>query len=535
MSLQTNLARRSALLAALLVALAMVRMAATFRVFSATTDEAMHIAAGLETYQFHSYRAQRENPPLPRLVMAAVPYLGGMRFDPSRPWPLQLRDVFQDGKHKYERNLFLARAGNLLFLALAAFVIWFAARDDLGAEGALLAVLLFTMEPVVLGYGTLATHDISATAGFIMALCAFRATLRSPTLVRALLFGAAFGFSVLCKFSNVGYVPAAAVAVFLVRLPWDRAMRRRLAPTIALMLPAAIVTLLTIWAGYGLAFGERAELTPFESAFGPRLVALLGHIAPSTRIPATDFFIGIAGLLRVSQKSLTSYLCGHTSMTGWWWYFPFAVALKTTIAALALLVSGAFVGRGPLRGPWLEWTAATAAVIGVAMTSPLDIGVRYVIPAYAALAIAAAAGAMAMLRAARPLQIVGALLLVSQLGASLLAHPDYFPYFNLFAGHEPGRHLIDSNLDWGQDVLRLRKTARELKIPRLSTSIMSIADFDALGFPPTVTADPWHATHGWIAVSEQSFRMAAIDGGWTWLPPEPYRRVGKSIRLYWNP
>src|SRR5258708_13005935 len=88
-------------------------MATTFRVFSATTDEAMHIAGGLEIYQFHQYRVQRENPPLPRLVMAAVPYLCGMRFAPSRPWPLQLRAVFQDGTPKYERHLFLSRAPNL--------------------------------------------------------------------------------------------------------------------------------------------------------------------------------------------------------------------------------------------------------------------------------------------------------------------------------------------------------------------------------------------------------------------------------------
>lgn len=527
--------RRSALFAALLVALAGVRMATTFRVFSATTDEAMHIAAGLEIYQSHQYLVQRENPPLPRLVMAAVPYLGGMRFDPSRPWPLQLRAIFQDGIHKYERNVFLARAGNLLFLALAAFGVWFAARDDLGAHGALLAVLLFTMEPIVMGYGALATHDIAATAGLIVALVAFRALLREPTLGRALLFGAAFGFSILCKFSNIGYVPAAAVAVALVRMMRDSAVRARLAHLVALMLPAAMVTLLTIWAGYGFARGARAELTPFESAFGPRVVALLAQIEPSTRIPATDFFIGIAALIRVSQKSLTSYLCLHTSMAGWWWYFPFAVAIKTTIAALALFVSGAFVARGPLRGAWLEWMAATLAVIGVAMTSSLDIGVRYVLPAYAPLAIAAAASALALLRASRLLRLIGALLLVLQIGASVPAHPDYFPYFNLFAGREPGRYLIDSNLDWGQDVLRLRKTVRELKITRLSISIMSIADYDALGFPPTVTADPWHATHGWVAVSEQSFRMAKFDGGWTWLPPALSRRVGKSIRLYWIP
>jgi hypothetical protein len=529
-------ARRAAVIATLLTALAVVRMATTFRVFSATTDEAMHVIGGLEVYQFHRYRAQRENPPLPRLVMAAAPYAGGMRFNPDLPWPQPLRAVFQDGQHKYERNIFLARIGNLFFFILSAFAIWFAARDDLGDnrgdDGALLAVLLFTMEPIVMGYYALATHDASATAGLIVAVLAFRRWLRDPTLGRALWFGAAFGFAILCKFSDIGYVPAACVAMMVVRLLRDSAFRARFARAAAAMLPAAIVTLLAVWAGYAFTMGQRALLEPFESGFGPRGVKLLSHIASETRVPAPDFFVGIGALLKVIHASLTSYLCGHTSTTGWWWYFPFAMTLKTTLALLLLFVAGAFVTRGALRGVWVEWTTATLAVVAVAVTSPLDIGVRYVLPAYALLVIAAAAAALAMLRASRPLRMAAGALLTLQIGASLLAHPDYFPYFNLLAGREPGRYLIDSNLDWGQDVLRLRKAVRELKIDHLNTSVMSLADYAALGFPPTTNADPWKRTTGWLAVSEQSFRLAKIDGGWTWLPPKPYRRIGKSIRLY---
>ena len=63
-------ALRPAALAALLIAIGAIRMATTFRVFSATSDEATHIGAGLEVYQYHRYQFQRENPPLPRLVMA---------------------------------------------------------------------------------------------------------------------------------------------------------------------------------------------------------------------------------------------------------------------------------------------------------------------------------------------------------------------------------------------------------------------------------------------------------------------------------
>src|SRR3954447_4404980 len=139
---------KSALVAALLILLAAGRMASTFRVFSATVDEGKHMSASLEIYQFHQYMVQRGKTPVPRVVMGLAPSLGGMRFDPAPPWPGQLNTPFYD-HGKYEHNLFLARVGNLFFFVIAALCVWFLGAAELGANGALLAVLLFTMEPIV--------------------------------------------------------------------------------------------------------------------------------------------------------------------------------------------------------------------------------------------------------------------------------------------------------------------------------------------------------------------------------------------------
>jgi 4-amino-4-deoxy-L-arabinose transferase-like glycosyltransferase len=520
-------------LAVLLVAFAVVRMATTFRVFSATIDEGTHTAAALDLYQFHHYLAQRENPPISRVVNGLAPYLGGMRFHPERPWPQQLAVLIDE--HKYERNLFLVRLGNLLFFVLASFGVWLLARRDLGGDGALLAVLLFTMEPIVLGYSALATVDIASVAGLVFALLAFRRWLDVGSLERALVLGFAAGFAILCKFSNIGYVPAACLGMFLVRVisgglrpPVQPAGGRRYLA----LIPAFGVMLLTIWAGYAFTMRPLGELGRFTQAFGPRMAEVLAHIDPATRIPAPDLFAGIALLLMVSHGQISSYLWGQSSVTGWWWYFPFAMALKTTLAFLAMVVAGAWLTRGPRRRIWLEWVAAIVAIVAVAMTSPLDIGVRYVLAAYAPMAIAAAATLQAMLQGSRRLRATAVLMLALQIVPSLLAHPDYFPYFNLLAGREPGRYLVDSNLDWGQDVLRLRRATRELRIQSLSVSLMAPTDFGPLGFPPTHPADPWRPTHGWLAVSESSYRVARIQGGWQWLPPQPTRWIGKSIRLY---
>jgi 4-amino-4-deoxy-L-arabinose transferase-like glycosyltransferase len=530
MNVPANLERRAAAVAAILVAFAVVRMASTFRLFSATVDEATHISASLEIYQFHQYKVQRENPPVPRVVMGLAPYLGGMRFDPAPPWPLQLKTSFYD-HGKYEHNLFLARLGNLFFFMLSALAVWLLARDDLGKSGALMAVLLFTMEPIVMGYSTLATHDASAVAGLVVPLLAFRRWLREPALGRALLFGAAYGFGIACKFSSIVFVPLACIVMTIVQLLWNEPLRRRFLRAVPAVVPAALVTLLTVWASYGFVVGPRSLLTPYEGAFGPRTLAALHHIGSDTRIPAPNFFIGIAALILDGRAGIQSYLCGRTSTSGWWWYFPFAVVLKTTIALLLLCLAGAFVTRGALRWTWLEWFASAVAMLAIAMTSPLDIGVRYVLPIYAPIALAGAAAAMALLRGGHIARALAVALVALQIGASLFAHPDYFPYFNLFAGREPSRYLGDSNLDWGQDVLRLRNAVRAHHVTEMRASLMGAADFEKLGFPTVGTADPWQPSPGWLAVSEQSYAMARTGGGWLWLPPA-YEHIGKSIRLY---
>lgn len=460
-----------------LIALSMLRIASTWTVFSATVDEPMHTSAGLQLYTQHVYTYQPENPPLPRLVLAFAPWLGGMDFDPNRPVDQQLLRVFSsDGR--YERNLVLARCGNLLFFAIASLAVWWWARRELGATGGAIATLLFTFQPMVAGHAGLATHDMAATAGVAVSLLAFSRWLDARTVRAALLFGVAFGFAILCKFSCIGYVPAACLAMSLVRRDWRR---------MHTFLPAILVTLFVVWAGYAFTIDT--------------------------------FLAGIKGLAAIDRAGSLAFLFGEGRTRGWWWYFPIAVALKTTIASLLL----AFCTRG--RG--FEALAAALAILLVAMPSHLDLGVRYVMPLYAPLAFAGAAAFAAMKR-----KWIAIALLVWHTAASLLAYPDAFPYFNEAAGRRPWRLLLDSNIDWGQDVLRLREAIREKKIERIGLAVHGWNDWDALGFPPHYDVQREVPSQGWIAVSEHLFGLARRA---PWLEGRRYERVGTSIRLYYVP
>ncbi|HEX7191459.1 MAG TPA: glycosyltransferase family 39 protein [Thermoanaerobaculia bacterium] len=459
---------------AVLIVIASLRIASTYRVFSDTADEANHVGAGLDLYQNHRYIVQDENPPLPRLVLAAAPYLGGMRRDMSVDFSQQLQSVFANGK--YERDLVLARIGNLVFFVLASIAVWFLARRVLDEKAALIALALFTTQPVILGYSGLATHDAAAVAGTALGLLAFVRWLDEPSLARAAVFGVAYGFGALCKFSCLLFVAAACAVLFLYR-------RRN--PLQLLIAP--VTALATIAIGYAF------------------------HLAP--------FFHGMRAIFALDREGFLSYALGRYTMHGWWWYFPLAFAVKTTLALLLLFIAGAFFGNR-------QWTLVTLVMILPALPSSLDLGVRYVLPVYVPFSIAVAA----MCRR----RIVVALLLAWHLVASTLAHPDYFPYFNEIAARQPQRFRADSNLDWGQDLLRLARYCREHHVNALAYALFSPSDPNRTGLPRRIDIDWSTPPKVPAALSESTIILtrATLRDAYPWADDLPYVRIGKSIRVY---
>jgi len=70
---------KSALVALLFIAIASLRIAATYQIFSFTIDEPGHFACGLEYLSKHVYRYETQHPPLARAMIALGPYLAGIR------------------------------------------------------------------------------------------------------------------------------------------------------------------------------------------------------------------------------------------------------------------------------------------------------------------------------------------------------------------------------------------------------------------------------------------------------------------------
>jgi hypothetical protein len=122
-------------------------------------------------------------------------------------------------------------------------------------------------------------------------------------------------------------------------------------------------------------------------------------------------------------------------------------------------------------------------------------------------------------------------------------HPDYLAYFNELAGRHPERVLVDSDLDWGQDLQRLSDTLRARNISAVTTAYFGSAEPASYGVPVVAGWRRGQAVRGWFAVSEtlrQRGTARLVNGQWElhpdalrWLDAhQPVAQIGRSMRLY---
>ncbi|MSR06465.1 MAG: phospholipid carrier-dependent glycosyltransferase [Gemmatimonadetes bacterium] len=506
-------ARRSlpAILAGGLTVAAALAIIGTYSIYSGTFDEPPHVAAGMELLDRGHYTYEPLHPPLARIAVALGPWLAGVKSTGAESMWREGRNVlYQDGH--YTRNLSLARVGILPFFLLSALVVWLWTRRLSGDWAAAGAVgLLVTTQPV-LAHAGLATLDMASSATIVTALLAFSLWLERASVSRSVVLGIATAAALLPKFSAVVFLPAGAAV--LLGVWWFQEPKTRTTPSPKAVALVTASAALATWAIYGFSFGPVTTDIP---------------------VPAPEFWRGLGEVLDHKRTGWEGYLFGNLSTTGWWYFFPVAILVKTPIPFLILALAGvvAAIRRPACLGP----IAAAGAILLVGMRLAPSIGLRQVLPVYPLLAIAAGVGALALWRSARfatGARAMTTILLAWQLVGTARAYPDFLPWFNALGGRHPENILVGSDLDWGQDLFRLADTVEARGVDSLALAYFGSAD-PTLHFRHVRPLAPHERPTGWVAVSVAVIKGLAVPGskGFEWLDTIPPTAVaGTSIRLY---
>jgi len=474
---------------------------------SATFDETAHLAAGVSYLETGDFRLNPEHPPLAKLIAAAPLVLlhrGGGDYG-SRFWtgtPLAAGDARRSHTFEFpfgfeflngpmesstrrdpETRLMPARCAVLGLGALLALVVYAWARALYGPSAGLFALFLAVTSPTLLAHARLVTTDVPAALGFIGTMFLVWRWLAVPTWPRASAAGAALGAALLFKFSCALLAPV-VVVLAAIALVSGRLDAKRAVAGIALI---AAIAYLSLWAGYGFRYaassdpGYVLEWNDLEgdARSSPPIVFAREH-----RLLPEAYLYGFA-FAKSQAVGRIAFLDGEQSLAGWYRYFPEAFLLKTPLAFSALAIWVLAAGLIRTRGRSFDgWCVALTPLVfaALAIQSRFNIGHRHLTPVYPFLCVAIAPAAAWLDRSGARAWAVAALI-GSCFVSSVLAFPGYLSYFNVAAGGARGgaQHLVDSNVDWGQDLGRLKHWMESHGVPEIDLAYFGTADPRAYG------------------------------------------------------
>jgi len=463
-----------------------------------TFDEPLHMVAGVAYWTLDDYRLQPENGNLPQRWCAIPLLFMNLTF------PTLDQKLWQESEAVLLGRQYLYTCGNdpqaMLAASRAMATVWSTAlclvvflwsRSIFGTSGGLVSLALAAFWPAVVAHGPLATSDACGALFFTLgawSLWGLFQRITPGTLAAAF---CAVGIAPIAKHSSVMLAPLAVLYLVVIATlgrplvvdlgPWKAVVRsrgQRAALAVASLLVPLAGAVFFIWASCGFRYDvagpgcgpqefRRYETLESCNEHAGTIGTLCDRLAAWQLLPE-GWLYGLS-YVGATVRIRNAFAVGRYSIDGWWWYFPLCFAIKNTLPSLVLSLWGIGITcRGLLRSigrrvPLDPATYASLAPLGILvilwptfLTSHLNIGERHLLPSYPALMVLAGGTLVA---AASSKWILRAVVVLLALHAIDVASrwPSSLAYFNQIVPR--GREyqwLVDSNLDWGQDALRLR-------------------------------------------------------------------------------
>ena len=438
-----------------------------------TFDEDNHMFAGYMMWHTGDYGLNPEHPPLVKLL-AALPELRRDLWVPTLKDRNFKSEAYLAGRDWLARNdgssqhmVFEMRlAAGLLALGLS-LLVFLAAQEWFGTAAALIALVLVTFDPNVLGHSALVTTDIGVSLFFLAGIYAFYRYVKQPIAPRLAMAGVAPGLLLATKHSGILLAPMLALLIVWEIATAPRGTRGRVALRLSAAFAAIVlIGVMVLWAFYGFRYAARPAglamnpsldhyvepLTPFNA----KAVMAIAHL----HLLPESYLIGLVDVKRMAAFYPT-FVLGTQHAHGVWWYFPVVILIKTTLGLLGLVVLSLIaIVTKKLRGarelafiliPWVVY-------LGVAMASGMNIGARHILPLYALAAILAGGGVWALSASNRRWAWICGVLVVAHVVSALTDFPNYIAYANeAWCGPKNVHNLLsDANVDWAQQLIQVK-------------------------------------------------------------------------------
>jgi hypothetical protein len=509
-NLSASAGRTPVVIAAILLVGYFIMALSASREQGPTFDETAHIVAGYNVWLNHDFRFDPGNGDFLKR-WATLPLLF------SKPaFPPLSEQSWRDAEYYVVGNELLYNPGNnpasillqcrsmvaLLGVALGALV-FVCSRSLFGDLGGLISLGLFVFCPHMLAYGALVTTDLAFALAFLASTWLIWRLLHRvtwPGLIGSLLV---FSLLLISKLSALLMAPVVFVLIVargFNREPWSwrlgkEKMFTSRARQISVLAALALVHILigwgTIWAAFDFRYLARANLADpgliftrlgnnATSPHGPFAVVLdlcrKNHLLP-------EGYMNMEGLMGIGEHR-PSFMNGHWKAGGSIWFFPYAAWAKSPAALFFLMpfgMAGWCMARGRKLAPGTQigprlyeavpFLAIFVVYAAVAVRQNLNIGFRHILPLNPVLYILAGSVALwwplskpspppAPRKAGKCWAQAAIVLLLGWFAAdSVSVRPHYLAYFNGFVGGpaQGYRRLVDSSLDWGQDLPGLKR------------------------------------------------------------------------------
>ena len=508
--------------AVIIIASAVILAVASVWNDSPIVDEIPHIGAGYSYIVKGDYRLNPEHPPLAKDLAGLALLTARLNQDVfetsfwnnginDQQWNFGRQLIFNFGNDAI-KLVRTAKLPMLLFFILSAVIVFFWTKKLYGYSAALIALFLFAFSPTVMAHSRFVTTDIPALFGVLFATYFFIGFLKNTTRKNFLLALFAFGVAQLTKFSAFLLVPFFAILA----LSWALTQKEKLTGLIkCIFLAGAVIAagyIFVVWPVYALHTKnyppekQRQDTVFHLISYGNRKVAdpVVWASDKSFIRPLAQYGLG---LLMVTQRSVggnTAYFLGEVKNVAWKKYFPIVYFIKEPLAfwGLALMVLLAISAQVNflklkvksfadwLKNHFTEFAMLLWLVIYwySSLKANLNIGVRHLLPTYGFVYILVSGQVVRLVQSLKSkvqnkkfiyiLYFLFFTLVGWYLYENIKTYPYYLTYFNQTVGGPAGGHnyVVDSNLDWGQDLRRLGDWIEQNNISKINLDYFGWAD-----------------------------------------------------------